>query len=24
MFVLYLCVILGGILFYSVIGLIHN
>ena len=24
MFVLYLCLITGGILFYSVIGLIHN
>jgi hypothetical protein len=24
MFVLYLCLIVGGILFYSAIGLIHN
>jgi len=24
MFVVYLCLIVGGILFYSAIGLIHN
>jgi hypothetical protein len=24
MFVLYLCLVIGGILFYTAIGLIHN